>query len=214
MREYVKEPVRGLPERLPAGEEILWQGEPRWWSLAKRVFHIRMLAFYCGVLLTWNVITALKDGFSVEDTAMVSVWPAFFMAVALGLLLLMAFLQARTTVYTITNQRVVMRYGVAIPRALNIPFSKINSASLKMHPDGTGDVPLELTGPDRLAYLHLWPHARPWTFNPSHPMLRAVPDAGRAAEVLADALGSTLASRNADEPGQAKGSETSATAAA
>jgi hypothetical protein len=31
----------------------------------------------------------------------------------------------------------------------------------------------------RIAYLHLWPHARPWQLKRPQPLLRALPDAAR-----------------------------------
>ena len=34
----------------------------------------------------------------------------------------------------------------------------------------------------------MWPHARPWRFKQTEPMLRAVPDARQAAMVLSRAL--------------------------
>ena len=33
--DFAIEPIPGLPERPPQGEEILWQGRPNWWALAK-----------------------------------------------------------------------------------------------------------------------------------------------------------------------------------
>jgi len=33
--EYEYEPVPGLPQRLPQGERILWQGAPDWQTLAR-----------------------------------------------------------------------------------------------------------------------------------------------------------------------------------
>jgi hypothetical protein len=95
---------------------------------------------------------------------------------------------ARSTVYTITNRRVVMRIGVALPITYNIPFTVIESASLKEHADGTGNVSLHLRDGNNIAYLRLWPHARPWRFKQAEPTLREVPDASHVASVLADAL--------------------------
>jgi hypothetical protein len=40
MNEYENEPVRGLPETLPPGETLLWQGEPDWLSMARRTFRL------------------------------------------------------------------------------------------------------------------------------------------------------------------------------
>jgi len=39
-----------------------------------------------------------------------------------------------------------------------------------------------------VAYLSLWPHVRPWHINNAQPMLRGLPDAAAAAQVLAGAL--------------------------
>ena len=45
-----------------------------------------------------------------------------------------------------------------------------------------------MTEGDKVAYLLLWPHARPWRLSKPEPMLRAVPDAARVAAILARAL--------------------------
>ena len=44
--EHDTEPVLGLPAPLPPGETLLWQGSPRWWSLALDAYRVRALAFY------------------------------------------------------------------------------------------------------------------------------------------------------------------------
>ncbi len=188
IQEHDGEPIRGLPERLPAGEHILWQGEPAWKSLAVRVFHTRALSIYCGVILGWRVATAFYDGHGFAGAVNAVLWLAPFMLAAVGILALLAWWVGRTTVYTITNRRVVMRYGIAFDMALNIPFTVVASAALKTYPDGTGNIALTITGPDRMAYLALWPHARPWRLVRAEPMLRTIPEAAKVAELLAGAL--------------------------
>jgi hypothetical protein len=44
-----------------------------------------------------------------------------------------------------------------------------------------------LLPPDRIALLHLWPHARPWRVSRPEPMLRCVPDAAAVARLLTQA---------------------------
>jgi len=188
MSEFEHEPVRGLPERLPAGERILWQGAPRVGVLARRAFHVRKLALYFGLLLAWRMGAGLGDGEPPAAIATATLWRVAFALVAIGLPVLLAWLYARTTVYTITDRRVVMRYGVALPMSLNLPFRVIGGAGLKAHADGTGDIALSLTGRERIAYLHLWPNARPWRVARPEPMLRGVPEAAQVAELLADGL--------------------------
>lgn len=197
--EFDHEPIRGLPGRLPAGEQLLWQGAPRWRSLAIRAFHVRKVALYCALLLAWRVSSDLASGVPVGTMLSGLTWilPIAFAAVALPTLL--AWLFARSTVFTITSRRVVIRFGVALPMSINLPFAKVASAGLKTYADGTGDVPLVLTGPDKIAYLHLWPYARRWRLSRPEPMLRAVPDASHVARILADAL-EAAAHQPAEEP--------------
>lgn len=208
MNEHDSEPVPGLPEELPSGERILWQGAPTWRGLARRVFHVRKLAAYCAILMSWRLVADLSDGVMLADAAVSVLWLLPLLPAALGLPALLAWLYSRTTLYTITNRRVVIRYGVALPMSLNIPFKIIASAALRQHADGTGDIPVALSGPGRIAYLHLWPHARPWRLARTEPMLRCVPDAARVAEILGKALASTTPQasdqpRTADAPRRA-----------
>ena len=98
-----------------------------------------------------------------------------------------AALFAATTRYVVTDRRVIMLIGVALPIALTLPLKRIAAAGLRLHPDGSGDLPLALTE-GKLAYLLLWPHARPWSFRQPEPMLRCVPNARDVAAVLSRAL--------------------------
>jgi hypothetical protein len=182
------EPIPGLPEELPEGEKLLWRGGPDWRALAMHVFHVRAVAIYFAVLAAWKTAGAFSAGGGVADAALSAAMVALFAGAALGLLVLFAKLIANTTVYTVTSNRVVIRAGVALPKAINIPFAVIGSAALKVRKGGDGDIPLQITGPDRAAYLHLWPHARPWRLAKAEPMLRGVPDAASVAEILAGAL--------------------------
>lgn len=181
-------PHRGLPEPLPPGETILWQGSPRWTALALRPLHIRTVALYFGALLVWRAAAGVADG-ETPAGAIVSALSIAPIAVAgIGLLALFAWLIGRTTVYTITNRRIVMRFGIALPMSVNIPFAIVGSAALRPYADGTGDIPLALTGDRKMPYILLWPHARPWRLSRVEPMLRTVPEAAHVAQVLRGAL--------------------------
>lgn len=188
MKEYDFEPIKGLPGSLPKGEKILWQGAPKWWSFATHIFHVRLVIAYFLLLMVWRIAEAFTSYQTLTQAVVSVLWLAPVAAVALGLLMLLAWAFATTTIYTITNRRIVMRYGVAIPMAINLPFRKIESASCKTHQDGTGDIPVVLNGNDRFAYLHLWPNARPWTLAKAQPMIRSVPNGAKVANILATAL--------------------------
>ncbi|MBC8056203.1 MAG: PH domain-containing protein [Rhizobiales bacterium] len=184
--EFEAEP--GLPEPLPRGERILWQGSPDWRVMAREALHTRMLSIYFGVLLAWRGATVLGNGGSLLDAGVAVLWLLPFAVLAIAVLTLMAWLIARTSVYTVTDKRVVMRIGVVLNITFNLPHAQIESAGLRSNPDGSGDLTLLLADTDRIAYVHLWPHARPWHVKRTQPMLRALPDVRGVAALLSAAL--------------------------
>lgn len=188
MNEHDSEPVPGLPAHLPAGEKILWQGRPEWWRLARSAFHLRTVAICTALLMAWSLASDLAEGRATSLAVVSALGLVPFGIVAASVLCLMAWLYARSTLYTVTSRRVVIRFGVALPMTVNVPFRIIGSAAVKLHGDGTADIPLALTGPDRISYLHLWPNVRPWRIGRAEPMLRAVPAGERVAGLLASAL--------------------------
>lgn len=183
--EHEDEPVYGLPEVPPAGEHVIWQGSPDWKALAIRAFHVRKLVVYFALMLMLRAVVTLADGGSavqaLRDVALLLPLPML----GLGLVLVLAWLSARSTVYTLTNRRVVMRVGIVLTLSFNLPFKCIAAADMARAPRGTGDIALALAGSDRIAYLQLWPHARPWQLRKPQPMLRCVPEPERVAQLLA-----------------------------
>lgn len=185
--EHEFEASHGLPEPLPAGERVLWQGAPDWRILARKAFHARKLAVYFVVILALRAATVVSSGGSAADAAKALLMLAPLALLAVGASLLMAWLTSRTTVYTITDKRVVMRIGIVLSLTFNLPLRQLAHAGLRLDADGSGDIPLTLAGTDTIAFLHLWPHARPWRVARPEPMLRCVPDAALASRVLANA---------------------------
>jgi hypothetical protein len=188
MSEHDFEPIRGLPGPLPEGETILWQGAPRWSLLSQQAFHVRLVAAYFALMLAWRAGGAVIGGqapiLAIESA--LSVTPIALAAV--GMLALLGWLNSRTTVYTITNRRIVMRFGAALTKAINIPFTIIEGAALKPLGHGAGDLAIALKAPSKIGFLNLWPHARPWRVTAPQPTLRAVPDALAVATILAGAM--------------------------
>lgn len=182
------EPVRGLPARLPPGERMLWQGAPDAWLLARSAFHVRQLAVYFAVLLAWYAVSVATTPGADMASALPVLRAAGLAVAAVGLLTGIAWLTARTTIYTITNKRLVMRFGIALPMTVNLPFALIDGAGVKTNRNGAGDVLLSLAASQKIAYALLWPHARPWKLRQPEPMLRALPDAAGVAQILARAL--------------------------
>jgi hypothetical protein len=103
------------------------------------------------------------------------------------LLMLVGFIQARATVYTITNRRVAMRIGAALTVTLNIPYTQIENAAVSVGKVGCGNIALETKGASKFSYLVLWPHIRSWKISKPEPTLRAIPDVQSVAQILAKA---------------------------
>lgn len=188
MQTFEHEPVPGLPEALPEGERILWQGSPRVGALAVRAFHARKVGIYLGLLVVARGLFAAADGATAPEAILAAAQVLPIAVLGVGILVGLAWAHARTTLYTITNRRVVLRYGVALQMMVNLPFTAIVSASFRTFRDGTGDLPLVVRGDVGPSYLHLWPHARPWRMARPEPALRALPDAASVARTLAEAL--------------------------
>lgn len=178
------EPQYGLPERLPDDETLLWQGSPDWRLAFRHVFHGRAVALYFCAMLAWQVGARIGDGSSVAEAlgAAGRVLPLYLFA--LGLLALLAWALARTTAYTLTSKRVVMRIGIVLTVTYNLPLRCIDAASTHALARNHGDVALQLKPGIRIAWLHLWPHARPWHVKQPQPMLRCVPDAAAVGQRL------------------------------
>ena len=188
MSEFDYEPVPGVPGDLPAGERILLQVRPAWRAFAIHVFHARKIAIYCAALVVWRIGAGLAAGKGLGVALLDGAWIAPLAVAGVLIPVLLAWIYARTSIYTITDRRVILRTGAAMPMSFNLPYRQIDSAALRLYSDGAGDIPLKLKGGDRLAYAHLWPHVRPWRFAQPEPMLRAVPDAQKTAGILSAAL--------------------------
>jgi hypothetical protein len=198
--DFEAEPDPATPGHLPPGETILWQGAPDWRSLAWRVYHLREVTAYFGILGLWRGFSAWWDTSLPTEAVLASASLLVPAMLCGGILAAISRLSARTTTYTITSKRLVFRIGIALPATINLPFSSIGNASLDVRPSGSGDISVTLSGADKLAYLVLWPHARPWWLKKPEPALRCVPEATKIAGILARALREATMHHAAETP--------------
>jgi Bacterial PH domain len=206
--EYDYEPVPGLPEKLPEGERILWQGAPRWQNLAIDAYQSKLLGVYFALLLAWRIVHGFTSGEATQTILLATGGLLLLAVAALGLLTLLAWLSARTTLYTITNRRVVIRHGIALPMTVNLPFAIIESGALKAAADGHGEIAIALNRDARIGYLLTWPHVRRWHLARPQPALRAIPAVRDVAALLTDAIAQVQGSGLATTPiDPAQGSE-------
>ena len=178
------EPVPGLPEVPPQGEEILWQGKPDWWALSRDSLSLGWVAGYFVFLAAWRLVTVI-DQMPIGQAIGAAVPFLILGAVVIGMLVLVGVTQAMTTVYTVTNRRVAMRIGAALNVTLNLPYTQIANISHKPGKGDTGTIAFEPMGDVPISYIMCWPHVRPWKMRPVQPALRCIPEAGKVARLIA-----------------------------
>jgi Bacterial PH domain len=193
--EHDFEPVPGLPGRLPDGEDIVWQGAPASGAVALRVLKTRWIAGYFAALAIWNIVSGIHDG-RTAGAILFSAGAIMTMgAIVVAMLEAFAWGVRRTTLYTITNRRVVMRIGVALSATFNLPFSQILSADMRADSKGNGDIALMLKPGHKLSLLVFWPHVRGWRNGTMIPQMIGLDDAEIAAQCLAQQLSMFAATR-------------------
>ena len=189
--DFAVEPIEGLPELLPKGEVILWQGRPNWLRLTIESLNLWWVIGYFGLLAAWrflSVIDYMPFGTSISASI-----PFLFVAAFVGLLLCgVGYIQAKETLYTITNRRVVMRIGAALTLTLNLPFTKIDNAAVAKKRGGFGNIAFETSGDTKFSYFVLWPHARSWYFGKPQPTLKCIPDIEKVSSILGQAAKSRI----------------------
>ena len=185
MTEYEDEPVEGLPDYLPEGETMVWQGRPTVAAMARRVFFIPHLALYFGLLIAGHTVYRLMEGVSGVQVMGTFVWQAGLAAVVLVLLAWLARSYAASVMYTLTSERLVIRSGVALPMMVNIPIEQITAADMRVYRDGTGDIVLTPIADRKLHWVLLWPNVSAWYSRPIRPLLRGLAEPHRAADAFA-----------------------------
>ena len=190
----------GLPAPLPPGEALLWQGSPDWRALARRPFRCRAVAAWFALVLAWHAGSGLYRGEGLGELLPGLALTLLGGALAVGILAALAWLTARATIWSITERRLLIRFGIALPVTMNLPFVRIASAALALHgarsdaapaasdAPGTGDIVLELVADERVSWAVMWPHVGPFGGGRTRPALRAVPDAARVARLLGEAV--------------------------
>ena len=202
--EHEFEPEYGLPEQLPPGERILWQANPSAPLIFWSVFRGRLLLAYFGLMLLLRGSFMYTDTGSFAQTAAAVSWLGLLFLVALGLFGWLSLLMAKTTVYTLTDKRLVMRIGIVLNLSFNIPLRRIQAADVRRLANGTGEIAISLHPDDKIAYPHLWPHARPWHLSNPQPMLRGLPKVAPVASLFEAAW---RANQPASAPAQASASQ-------
>lgn len=176
--------LRSAGFSLEPGERILWQGRPEASSLRRNLLKGRWLVAYAAGLLIWKLVLIVWiRGLSpqeVFDTVTLVVQGL----VLVGIAAYFAWALARGTTYTLTELRLVIRHGIALPGTVDIPLRALRSVAVRIHDDGTGDVALSVRDGGSIGFAKLWPHARGLELSRPVPMLRGVRDAAVLGSIL------------------------------
>jgi len=186
--DFAFEPIPGIPAPLPPGETLLWQGSPDWRKLASRPFRCHLVALYFAAWILLQLGIDLASGQSLANNLNSVLITAALGLLAVGILMALAYATAKATIYSITSERVLIRFGIALQITMNLPFKQIISADFARDQQGVGDIPITLADTHKVGYFVLWPHVRAFHFRHPQPMLRALPDVLSAAKLLGDAL--------------------------
>jgi hypothetical protein len=176
-----------LPADIPKGERVLWFGRPEPTSLWRRAYRGDAVGLWFLAMTLWNVasLTTSDGAFAGFVSALHTLGLG---AAALAILGFLAWLSARTTLYVVTERRIVIKTGIALPIFINVPYMQIGAANVRAYGDGTGDVTVGIVAGQRIPYLALWPSARPLRFTRPEPALRCIVNARDVAATVARAL--------------------------
>ncbi|MEM1174234.1 MAG: photosynthetic complex putative assembly protein PuhB [Pseudomonadota bacterium] len=189
-----------MPEALPRGERVVWQGRPSLPGLLLGTFHLRKLAVYFSVLIAIVFAVQVRGGGTLSASAYDVSGYAVAALVAMGILTVLAFLVAKTTTYAVTSRRVVIQCGIAIPMTVSFPFSKIETADVRARGDGSGEIALLPEESNPILYVLLFPHVKPFSVFRARPVLRGIPDARKVGDLLAGLMTEQLAGAGETRP--------------
>ncbi len=179
--------LKGVMEALPPGEQVLWEGAPNPRALARHLLFVRPLAVYFAAMMLWWAIA------NRAEIATAGFWTTLglqllLVGAVLGGVVAVARWIANSTTYVITDRRLVMRLGIIFPLTVNLPLRYVQGAQARLFSDRTGQIALQLNTQERLAWIVLFPHVRPWRFSKPEPLLRGLSDPVKVGEVLREAV--------------------------
>jgi len=184
VREHEIEPVPGLPGHLPDDERVLWQGRPSWKLIARHTLKTRWIAAYFALISAWSIGTGLTEGETAAGMAASIVIFSIMAFAVFALASIYAWAVEKTTVYTVTNKRVVIRFGVALSMSLNLPFKQIETIAFGKLNGEAGNLAFALKPDQRVSWLMQWPHVRGWRFARAEPSMIALQDAQKVADLV------------------------------
>ena len=174
---------KNILDAIPEGESILWKGKPSFWGFSWYFFGLKLLAFYLIIL---SVVFAARLTVTDFFTAFIVDFLPFLLSGILTSFILMALakIQSQSSVYIITENRVIIKSGAALSFLISMPFKKIKAVNLQKRKGSLGTISFELNSGKRVPYISCWPSVRPWRFKKTEPAFSCIENVDDVATIL------------------------------
>jgi hypothetical protein len=111
--------------------------------------------------------------------------PFFLSGIFASIILIgLAATQTYSTVYIITENRVIIKTGAALSFLISMPFKKIKEVNLQKRGASIGTISFELLSEKRVPYISCWPSVRPWKFKRTQPAFSCIGSVDEVATIL------------------------------
>ena len=177
------EAPNNILDAIPNGESILWKGRPSLWGFSWNLFGLKWITLYLGILSVVSVARFFASDF--YTAFYVDFLPFFLSGIFASIILIgLAATQTYSTVYIITENRVIIKTGAALSFLISMPFKKIKEVNLQKRGASIGTISFELLSEKRVPYISCWPSVRPWKFKRTQPAFSCIGSVDEVATIL------------------------------
>ena len=177
------EAPKNILDAIPNGESILWKGRPSLWGFSWNLFGLKWITLYLSMLSIVSVARFFASDF--YTAFYVDFLPFFLSGIFASIILIgLAAIQTYSTVYIITENRVIIKTGAALSFLISMPFKKIKEVNLQKRGASIGTISFELLSEKRVPYISCWPSVRPWKFKRTQPAFSCVRSVDEVATIL------------------------------
>ena len=177
------EAPKNILDAIPNGESILWKGRPSLWGFSWNLFGLKWITLYLSMLSIVSVARFYASDF--YTAFYVDFLPFFLSGIFASIILIgLAATQTYSTVYIITENRVIIKTGAALSFLISMPFKKIKEVNLQKRGASIGTISFELLSEKRVPYISCWPSVRPWKFKRTQPAFSCIGSVDEVATIL------------------------------
>ena len=177
------EAPKNILDAIPNGESILWKGRPSLWGFSWNLFGLKWITLYLSMLSIVSVARFFASDF--YTAFYVDFLPFFLSGIFASIILIgLAATQTYSTVYIITENRVIIKTGAALSFLISMPFKKIKEVNLQKRGASIGTISFELLSEKRVPYISCWPSVRPWKFKRTQPAFSCIGSVVEVATIL------------------------------